>query len=81
MNICSLYLKLAVAVENFGQITSLESIIYVYKKNGEENIEMGYNVIPPLKPFEKTTININTLKPLSTLDDQKYLVVVRKREE
>ncbi|MBO0589890.1 hypothetical protein I2486_00570 [Cellulophaga sp. E16_2] len=72
---------MAVAVENFGQITSLESIIYVYKKNGEENIEMGYNVIPPLKPFEKTTININTLKPLSTLDDQKYLVVIRKREE
>ncbi|ADV47500.1 hypothetical protein Celal_0147 [Cellulophaga algicola DSM 14237] len=77
----SLHNRLNVAVENFGQITSLESIIYVYKKNGEENIEMGYNVIPPLKPFEKTTININTLKPLSTLDDQKYLVVIRKREE
>lgn len=70
--------ELKVDVENFGQVSSQKSTIHVYKINGEENIEIGFGSIPPLKPFERKTINIETSEDLSTLDPQQYLVLINK---
>jgi hypothetical protein len=73
--------ELSVDVENFGQVSSLESTIYIFKINGEENIEVGRGVIPSLKPYERKTINIKALDNLSAIGNQKYLVLINKGEK
>jgi hypothetical protein len=70
--------KLKVDIENFGQVNSHEATIHVYLKNVKENIEIGHATIPPLMPFDRITININTLKTLSNLDEHDYLVRINK---
>jgi hypothetical protein len=49
-------LDISVEVQNFGQVTSaLSDLKIVYSKN-DQFLEVAAGKIPPLKPFEKTTI-------------------------
>ncbi|NQV35287.1 MAG: hypothetical protein HQ515_21515 [Phycisphaeraceae bacterium] len=49
---------IAVDVQNFGQVASDESDIQIVTQQGDESIRIAAGKVPPLKPFEKTTVEV-----------------------
>ncbi|MCF7973255.1 MAG: glycoside hydrolase family protein [Phycisphaerae bacterium] len=49
---------ISVEVQNFGQVASETSDIQVVTRQGDEIVRLAAGQVPPLKPFEKTTVDL-----------------------
>lgn len=66
---------LDVVVENFGLMTSPESKVQVFIIDGAQHKALGTIRVPPIKPYESSTIHIETTSKFSGDGEKSYLVV------
>lgn len=67
---------IAVEVQNFGQVASKPTDLNIsYRANGRE-VQIAAGVVPPLKPFEKTTVDLtcDKLFEVGTSYDMKVVI-------
>jgi hypothetical protein len=50
--------NIAVEVQNFGQVSSEPVDIKIVYRIDEQNVEVAAGVVPPLRPFQKTTVEL-----------------------
>ncbi|WP_198439895.1 glycoside hydrolase family protein [Pareuzebyella sediminis] len=63
-----------VVVENFGQVASLESTVSIFAIDGTHHRILGKGKVPPIKPYERRTIQIETESKFSNSEEQRYVV-------
>ncbi|MBD0400643.1 glycoside hydrolase family protein [Flammeovirga sp. EKP202] len=68
--------EVEIEVQNFGQVNSNKSNIKIETVRYNKTIKLGKTIIPPLKPFEKVNIKINTKEPISRDSKNNFIVTI-----
>jgi hypothetical protein len=50
--------NITVEVQNFGQVTSEPADLKIINRTNDQEIEIAAGIVPPLKSFEKTTVEL-----------------------
>lgn len=66
-----------IEVQNFGQSASLQTMVQVSTVKEGKEIVVATGSVPPLKPYEKTTVALSTKVAFELGKDWKYTVAFR----
>ncbi|WP_179950047.1 glycoside hydrolase family protein [Lutibacter citreus] len=75
------HLKVSLEIENFGQVTSIETPVKIYFKKDGKWIELATGNAPALKPFEKTIIEMSSKKFAEIGELATIRVIINQKEQ
>lgn len=71
--------KIAVEVQNFGQVSSLPTPLRIVQTDAGKDIEVAAGLIAPLAPFEKTVVDRECATPLANVKSSTIRVIINPK--
>jgi hypothetical protein len=72
---------ISVEVQNFGQVSSREATLQLTVEENGKDVIAGVAVIPPLKPYEKTTVFFPSKQTFEKGIEYKFTLAIRSAEK
>ncbi|MDR1882809.1 MAG: glycoside hydrolase family protein [Prevotella sp.] len=74
-------MEISVEVQNFGQVASSEATLQLTVEKNGEKISAGSAVVPPLKPYEKTTVFFSAAPFFEKGVEYNCTITIRSKEK